>query len=66
MSLHAIISMQTSLITIEMHDINTKVKDLQRESYFLSLERNRKKALRQRLQEELEVCIETKLMHAAC
>ena len=47
------IAVEISILTADMQDINTKIKELQRQSYFISLERKRKRRVVQQLTDEL-------------
>jgi hypothetical protein len=53
------LGVEISFFAVELQDINMRIKDIQRQSYFLGLERNRKQRLRKRLEEEIEVSIKT-------
>ena len=48
------LTVEISLHTADMQDINASIKDLQRQIYFIAIERNRKRKVVKKLHEEIE------------
>lgn len=48
------IAVEISVLTADMQEINNKIKEFQRQSYFLSLERRRKRKVAKQLSDEVE------------
>ena len=55
------IAVEISILVADMHQINSEIKDMQRESYFLGLDRKRKKLIAQKLKSDIS---ETKMQMA--
>ena len=48
-------AVEISVYTADMQDINAKIKDFQRQNYFISIERNRKRKVVAKLKDEVEI-----------
>ena len=48
-------AVEISVYTADMQDINAKIKDFQRQNYFISIERNRKRKVVAKLKDEVDI-----------
>lgn len=48
-------AVEISVFTADMQDINARIKDFQRQNYFISIERNRKRKVAAKLKDEIEI-----------
>ena len=49
------LTVEISMATTDMQDLNAKIKDLQRKIYFIAIERNRKRKVAKKLKDELKL-----------